>query len=208
MPRFTCADSGRVLEWQNIQFKVTAGIAASALKVTILDSNSEPIPGYTDLKTNAKGLLDLTGLTVAKTGTKPTIQTNAGNVDGALLDQLTAVVKFKADAPELCLTLTAAATCDGFTPAQGDTSVPNGLIQATSVTTPVNGEPFGDEKVATLTGTNTSTVCAASVVHLPYPKTDLAHTGFDFESWMANAAMFSIAGAILLAVARRRKVTQ
>ena len=86
--------------------------------------------------------------------------------------------------------------------------MPNGLIQATSVTTPVNGEPFGDEKVATLTGTNTSTVCAASVVHLSYPKTDLAHTGFDFESWMASAAMFSIAGAILLAVARRRKVTQ
>ena len=110
--------------WDNIQFKVPAGIAASALKVTILDSNSEPIPGYTGLKTNAKGLLDLIGLTVAKTGT------------------------------------------------------------------------------------NTSTVCAASVVHLPYPKTDLAHTGFDFESWMANAAMFSIAGAILLAAARRRKVTQ
>jgi len=208
VPRFTCADSGRVLEWDNIQFKVPTGIAASALKVTILDSNSEPIPGYVDLKTNSKGLLDLSGLTVAKTGTKPTIQTNAGNVDGALLDQLTAVVKFKADAPQLCLTLSAAPVCDGYTPAQGDTSVPNGLIQATSVTTPVSGEAFGDESVAKLAGNNTSAVCAASVVHLPYPKTDLAHTGFDFESWMANAAMFSIAGAVLLAVARRRKVTR
>jgi hypothetical protein len=68
-----------------------------------------------------------------------------------------------------------------LTPTPGDLSVPDGLIQAAAISTNSAGETTtaGDEN-ASLTGTNTETVCAASITKMLLPEVEqeaLADTG-------------------------------
>lgn len=213
-PRLACSESGRVLTWETIQFDIPDGIEASDLNVTILDSDGAPIPGWVDLSPNANGLLSMQSLTVETTGTKPTIQVNAGVVDEALLAQLTATVKFEAEDPELCFDLVAAPNCPEFVPGAGDLTVPDGLIQTAAITYSADGEALaaGDAEV-TLSGTNTDDVCAASIARLALPEinqeesggSDLADTGADSGLMlMAVFALFmSIGGGLLIRQAKR-----
>jgi hypothetical protein len=165
-----CNESGRVLTWDTITFNIPDGLTAAQLKVTILDSNGAPIEGWTDVSPNAKGVLDMNSLTVESTGTKPTIQVNAGIVEEALLSQLTANVKFEAEDPQLCFDLNVLPSCPDFTPTAGDLSVPDGLIQSAAISTSSAGKTVAaGEADITLTGTNTETVCAASLARMALP---------------------------------------
>ena len=206
VPRLPCEENGRIVRWDRIAFHVPSGIATSALRVTFKDTDGNSIAGWTDKTVTSTGVLDLTGLTVEQTGTRPTIKVEAGAVDGALLDDLTAEIKFAADAPELCLTLKAAANCPNITLPDGDLSVPNGLIQATSVTTPVSGSPYGNDTQITIPGTNTGNVCASSINLLSTPNSpddSLANTGSDSKSWIFAALSLVTLGAYLVTMARR-----
>lgn len=200
VPRMSCSDNGRVLAWDSISFVVPTGLNAADLKVTILDSNGNEITGYVDRTVDANGKLDLTGLTVNETGTQPTIKVTAGKVDSALLSQLTANVKFKADNPELCFQLVATQNCDS--PSGDVTAVGNGLIQSAVISTPVSGKPKGDEKVVTLTGTNAKTACAVNLQKqsIPGATTDgvggLPDTGATINPALALLAVLAlVAGA-------------
>ena len=202
-PRLACNEGGRILTWESIQFAAPEGIAATDLKVTILDSDGVPIPGWVDVSPNAKGLLAMNQLTVETTGTKPSIQVNAGAVDENLLSQLTAVVKFEAEDPQLCFDLVAAPACPEFTPPSGDLSVPNGLIQTAAISMSQDGEALaaGDTETV-LEGTNTGGVCEPTLTKLALPtiaSEDLADTGGDSGLMlMAVFALLMAAGGILL----------
>jgi len=182
-PRMACNESGRVLTWDKISFNLPDGLTADQLKVTVLNSDGAPISGWTDVKPNAQGVLDMKSLTVATTGTQPTIQVNAGVVAEALISQLSANVKFEAESPQLCFKLSAAPHCPDLTPAPGDLSVPDGLIQTAAISTNTAGETISASDVdASLTGANTDTVCAASIQKMLLPQTGLevlADTGAD-----------------------------
>lgn len=220
-PRMACNESGRVLTWDTITFNIPDGLTASQLKVTILDSNGAPIEGWTDVSPNAKGVLDMNSLTVESTGTKPTIQVNAGIVEEALLSQLTANVKFEAEDPQLCFDLNVLPSCPDFTPTAGDLSVPDGLIQSAAISTSSAGKTVAaGEADITLTGTNTETVCAASLARmalpdLEEPDTDttggttddkeLADTGADsgIAALAVLALMMLAAGSVLVTRTKR-----
>lgn len=206
VPRLSCEENGRVVRWDRISFNIPTGIAASDLRVTFKDTDGNPITGWTDKTVTAAGVLDLTGLTVEQTGTRPTIKVEAGAVDGALLDDLTADIKFKADAPELCLTLKAQANCPNVTLPQGDLSVPNGLIQASAVTTPVSGSPYGNDTQISIPGTNTGTVCASTINLLSTPNStdnSLANTGSDSSTWFFAAMSLLALGAYMVVISRK-----
>lgn len=213
-PRLACNESGRVLTWDTITFDAPEGINPTDLKVTMLNSDGVPIPGWIDVSPNSSGLLSMKSLTVATTGTKPTIQVNAGTVDKDLLAQLTAIVKFEAEDPQLCFDLVVAPTCPDFVPAAGDLSVPDGLIQAAAITTSPSGEALaaGDSETL-LTGTNAEGVCPATLTRLALPEInqpdpedpDLADTGAD--SGVILLAVFgmllAVGGTVLIRQARR-----
>jgi hypothetical protein len=183
VPRLACNESGRVLKWDTIAFDIPAGLTASQLKVTILDSDGTPIEGWKDVKPNANGLLDMKSLSIKTTGTKPTVQVNAGVVAESLLTKLTAVVKFLAEEPELCFELSVLPTCPDLTPAPGDLTVPDGLIQATAISKNASGKTISaGEANESLTGENTDAVCAASIQKMLLPSVEpdgLANTGGD-----------------------------
>lgn len=205
VPRMSCNEEGRVLQWDRISFTVPAGIPYTDIRVTVLDTAGEPITGWVDKTITSAGVLNMSGLTVEQTGTRPTIQVSAGAVSSTLLDDLTAVVKYHASQPELCLTLKAAQVCPNVTPAQNDTSVPNGLIQATSITTPVSGNEVGSQSRATITGTNTGDVCASSIALLPTSTgAALANTGGDYSGPLAGGLVALLLGSALITVANRK----
>jgi hypothetical protein len=109
-------------------------------------------------------------LSVAVSGTKPSLQVTAGEIDQALLARLTASVRFESGSPQLCFDLTASANCPDLTLQPGDLSVPDGLIQVSAVSTTSNGQAVAaGEAEVELTGTNTSTVCTASVARETLP---------------------------------------
>jgi hypothetical protein len=184
----------------------------------VLDTSGSPITGWTDLSITSGGVLDISSLSVSQSGTSPTIQVQAGSVDGALLDDITGVVKFESSAPELCLVLKAAQVCPSVTPDPTDTSVPNGLIQSIAVTTPAAGNSVGSEFNATIAGTNTGSVCAptialmsitrqsASVPTSAAPSLLLATTGANpivGAVIFGSAATLAISGSLLLWKRRR-----
>ena len=169
-PRLTCDDSNRLLNWGSIDFNIPEGISASQLKVTILDTNGNPITGWVDVTPNASGVINMQSLSVAVSGTKPSLQVTAGEIDQALLARLTASVRFESGSPQLCFDLTASANCPDLTLQPGDLSVPDGLIQVSAVSTTSNGQAVAaGEAEVELTGTNTSTVCTASVARETLP---------------------------------------
>lgn len=180
-PRMACNEEDRVISWDSIAFNIPEGLSASQLKVTILDSDGVPIEGWTDVVPNAQGVINMKTVSVDTTGTKPTIRVNAGNVAEALLAQVSADVKFKAEDPQLCFKLAVAPNCPDFTPANGDLSVPDGLIQSAAISTNSDGETISaGDREATLTGTSTDGVCPATIVKMMLPKVgpeDLAETG-------------------------------
>lgn len=218
-PRMSCDGVGRVLSWDNITFTIPGGISNSAIRVTVLDTAGSPISGWTDRTISASGVLDISSLSVAQSGTSPTIQVQAGNVDGAVLDDITGVVEFESSAPELCLVLKAAQVCPNITLAQNDTSVPNGLIQSIAITTPVSGTAVGSEFNTSIAGTNTGSLCTPSIALLSIPRqaiaapasvsaptATLATTGADLE-WLLFAALAAVAiGSAFLTASRRKRI--
>lgn len=205
-PRMSCDESGRVIQWDNVTFTVPSSIAKTDVRVTILDSNGSPVSGWTDRTIDSNGVLNMSTLTIAETGTRPTIQVSAGSVAGNLLDDITGVVRYKANEPELCVVLVAAATCPDLNLSQGDTSVPNGLIQGSAVTTPTSGSEIKSQTQAKINGSNTGAVCPASLVLL-VPET-LANTGGDNTGLLlGGTALIALGGALFLSQ-RRRNITE
>jgi hypothetical protein len=205
VPRMACDEAGRVLQWDKINFTIPSSIPTGDIRVTVLDTAGAPVTGWVDRTITSDGVLDMSSLSVSQTGTRPTIQVSAGTIDGTLLDDITAVVKFHATAPELCLTLKAAQVCPNVTPAQNDTSVPNGLIQATAVTTPVTGSAVGSQTRKTINGTNTGNLCASSIALLQTPNSgSLANTGGDVSGPLTGGVILLLLGS-LITIAHRKK---
>lgn len=209
-PRMACDETGRVIKWESIKFNAPSGVSPSSLSVTILDASGAPITGWTDVHPSSTGVLDMSSLTVTETGTKATIQVNAGiGITAEELATLTAIVKFQAEDPQLCFNLTAVTSCPEFTPAPGDTSVPDGLIQITSISTSTSGTPLATgEQEKTLAGTNVDTVCPPTLMKqsLPeLPTKDLADTGGDsYLGIMALLAALLVAGGTVVVIRSRR----
>lgn len=210
-PRMACDETGRLLTWGSMKFNSPSGISISQLKVSIFDTNGNPIEGWTDVTPNAQGVIDMRTLSVAVSGTKPSLQVSAGSVDKDLLAQLTATVSFEAAAPQLCFDLHVSAKCPDFTPAEGDLSVADGLIQVTAVSTNSAGKAVASgEASTTLAGTNTDQVCAASIkkITIPYvpkPDPEIADTGADSGviALAVLALMMLVAGSVLVTRANR-----
>jgi len=211
-PRLTCDDSNRLLNWGSIDFNVPEGISASQLKVTILDTNGNPISGWVDKTPNANGVIDMHSLSVAVSGTKPSLQVTAGEIDQDLLARLTASVRFESGSPQLCFDLTASANCPDLTLDQGDLSVPDGLIQVSAVSLTSGGQAVAASEASTsLTGTNTGSVCAAKVYKETLPdvpdpeKPLLPDTGGGTGIYaLALLALFMTASGTWLVVRARR----
>jgi len=152
VPRLSCAEAGRIRNWQNITFTPPGAIAMTALRVTVLDSSGVAIAGYTSLTPNSGGVIDLSALVVATSGTQPTFEVTALGASTANATAISAAVTYVSDAPQLCFTLTTIHTCPALAA---------GLSAGATVA--VSDVALGGSTVATGSGAPTTTPLSAAV---------------------------------------------
>ncbi|HEY0869383.1 MAG TPA: cell wall-binding repeat-containing protein [Acidothermaceae bacterium] len=152
VPRLSCTEAGRIRNWQNITFTPPGAIAVSALRVTVLDSSGVAIAGYTALTPNGSGVVDLSALAVATSGTQPTFEVTAIGASSPNASAISAAVTYTSDAPQLCFTLTTIHNCPTLAP---------GLSLAATVA--VSDVALGGSTVATASGVPTTTPLSAAI---------------------------------------------
>jgi len=152
VPRLSCAEAGRIRNWQNITFTPPGAIAMADLRVTVLDSSGVAIAGYTSLTPDSGGVIDLSALVVATSGTQPTFEVTAIGASTANATAISAAVKYTSDAPQLCFTLTTIHNCP--TLAAGVSA---------GATVAVSDVALVGSTVATASGVPTSTPLSATV---------------------------------------------
>jgi hypothetical protein len=170
-PRFGCVESKRVYTWVSAQFTGTTAVQIGDLKITMLDSNSTAIAGWIDRTVDGTGLLALTGLTTAQTGMRPTMQiTSADSNDTpSQLEEIFGAITFTAETPQLCFVLKAVTKCVGVTLAGNDHSVPDGIVEVTTSTTPLGLSAVTSRAQSVTPGTTTTGLCAASTPNYTPP---------------------------------------
>lgn len=176
-PRMACSEASRVSAWGVMAFN-SPGVSASVLRVTVKNSSGVSINNYTNLQlsnidaNDENGTLDLSGLSIATSGTKPTILVTATiNTPGTLLSLVTAKINYTSSDPQMCITLKAKIKCaTAYTSPTGPTSVGDGIVTtiATYATTRYVGSTsteyaaVSESSPQNITGTGTA-ICAASV---------------------------------------------
>jgi hypothetical protein len=210
-----CSENGRVTQWDTLTLDVPAGLTASTLSVTILDSTGVPVPGWVDIALDGSDSVDLSTLTVADTGTRPTFRVKGQLADAVLVGQIKLDISYKSANPQLCMTLSVVQVCPSVTPAPGDATVANGLLRSAMTSTPSGGGSAGSQvQEISLTGTNTSSTCVAvlgsSIQPLPPSETtlaSLANTAAGAREGMLTsviALLLISAGGFILHLTRRR----
>lgn len=122
-PRFSCYEEGRIRAWDKITIDATLtdGRTLGDLKVTI-KRGGLPIAGWTNRAVSGAGLLDLSTLNVATSGTKPTFEIKAAGLTDAEAGTIIGYVSYTSDAPQLCITLKPLTYCPtGVGQASGST---------------------------------------------------------------------------------------
>lgn len=124
VPRMSCAEPGRVREWRDLVLTLPNGVSASDLRLTIKDSGTIPqtISGWNRRQLSST-TIDLSSLTVAETGTRPTFLVTAVNRAPQQLTGILADLTYVSDAPQLCFHLAPLATCSLGQPTAGRTAV-------------------------------------------------------------------------------------
>ncbi len=204
-PRMSCVEEGRVSAWESIKVNAPAGVTVGDTRVSFFDSDGVAVDGYVDLTPDASGLIDLSGLTSDDTGTQPSIRIDAGDVSDALAQEITATVTFVAEDPQLCFALEADNYCETNVgnPVQG--SVPDGIIEGTSITRPNVGTDVGSKQTSELPGLNALETCPSSALEIDLPIAQLASTGIDAGNIAIAGFAVLAAGGAAFAVNRRRK---
>jgi hypothetical protein len=212
-PRMSCNEDGRVTAWESLKVTVPAGVVLADVRVSFYDSidpedendTSTAVDGWTNLTVDASGVLDLSGLTTAETGTQPSIRIEAGDISTELAQGISGTVTFVAEDPELCFALTAEDHCVTHigTPSLGD--IADGIVSGTSITRPTAGNDVGSAQTTTLPGQNADQMCAASALEIDLPISALASTGVDAGTIALGGFAVLAVGGAAIAVTRRRK---
>jgi len=109
VPRMGCTDVGRVVSWGSLTITPPGVEPIAQARVTVQDSGGHAIPGWTDLIPNSQGFIDLSTLTVAETGLRPTYEVyyqDASDPGGT-----TGTFTYSAVAPQMCVGVKTLATC-------------------------------------------------------------------------------------------------
>lgn len=189
VPRMSCDEPGRVREWRDLVIALPNGINANDLRLTIKNSAQTPqtIPGWSNVPLTST-TIDLSSISVATSGTRPTFLITGINKTAAEVAGLVADITYVSDPPQLCFELEPVAVCALGVPTSGRTAVEpftiDGDVTATganTLVTPVEVQvssasidttscPTGDIE-GTTTEQSTSVPMTGIVVRLVHPTT-------------------------------------
>ncbi|MFM8793354.1 MAG: fibronectin type III domain-containing protein [Acidimicrobiales bacterium] len=113
-PRYTCTSNDSVDEWKQLRLASVAGTGtAGSIALTVRDANGNAVAGWVDKPVSVGTPLNMTGLDVAQSTSRPTFNFRFSNVTGGNITSATIQLDYVGKGPELCIntTLTTASNC-------------------------------------------------------------------------------------------------
>ena len=130
-PRFTCTTPNSIDEWRVLELTSLAGSGTpSTIALTVRDALGATVTGWVNRPITVGTPLDMTGLDVTLSGSRPTFNFAFGGVTGGSITNATIALDYAGKGPELCIDATlhaGAAVCPVLTGLDGALidSVPN-----------------------------------------------------------------------------------
>jgi hypothetical protein len=109
VPRLACSGASLVSAWSSFTLTAPAPDSYSSARLTVRNTSGVAITGWTNIAINGQSAIDLSSLTVSTTGPAPSFEVSYSD----LTDSGTATASFRVlgQAPELCWSASARATC-------------------------------------------------------------------------------------------------
>ena len=157
-PRLSCNEPGRIVAWRAFVLADVAGGTYSAATLTVKNSTGSVIAGWSDIAI-VEGRVDLSGLSVADTGTNPKFVVSFTGEGADTITSAGAGTEYISGVPELCIQIVVLQDCPVITGhgASTDTSWARDPFTVSAAgNTTIAGEP------TTATGTVTVERTAAT----------------------------------------------
>lgn len=106
-PRFTCTTPNSIDEWQQLELtSVAGGGTAATINLTVRDALGATVTGWVNRPITVGTPLDMTGLDVTLSGSRPTFNFAFGGVTGGSITNATIALDYAGKGPELCIDAT------------------------------------------------------------------------------------------------------
>ncbi|MGA1361368.1 MAG: fibronectin type III domain-containing protein [Ilumatobacteraceae bacterium] len=122
-PRYTCTSNDSVDEWKQLRLASVAGTGtAGSIALTVRDANGNAVAGWVDKPVSVGTPLNMTGLDVAQSTSRPTFNFRFSNVTGGNITSATIQLDYVGKGPELCIstTLVTSSSCPVVTGLTGN----------------------------------------------------------------------------------------
>ena len=113
-PRYACSTNAGISEWTTLKLvSISGGGSAETVTLTVRDALGNAVPGWQDKLVQLGVPLDMTGLDVALSGSRPTFSFAFSGITGTI-STASIALDYKGAGPELCIktTLSAANASD------------------------------------------------------------------------------------------------
>lgn len=103
-PRFTCSTNDSIDEWRTLRLVSLGGTGTPAtVALTVRNAQGNAVPGWTAKPVTLGVPLDMTGLDVTSSGSRPTFSFAFGGVAGGNITTATIALNYTGKGPELCV---------------------------------------------------------------------------------------------------------
>ena len=104
-PRYSCSTANGITSWDTLRISaLVGGGTASSILLTVRDANGTPVTGWTNVPISLGVDLNMSGLDVALSGSRPTFSFAFIGVQGTI-SSATIALDYKGKGPELCSTV-------------------------------------------------------------------------------------------------------
>ncbi|NDH66219.1 MAG: hypothetical protein EBY26_07630, partial [Microbacteriaceae bacterium] len=101
-PRYACSSVNGITSWDTLRISsVVGGGSANSILLTVRDANGTPVSGWSNVPVSLGVDLNMSGLDVALSGSRPTFSFAFMGVTGTILSA-TVALDYKGKGPELC----------------------------------------------------------------------------------------------------------
>ena len=103
-PRFTCSTTDSIDEWKTLSLASFGGTGTPAsVALTVRNAVGDVVSGWSNRAVTIGQTLDMTGLDVTQSGSRPTFSFAFGGVTGGTISSATIDLNYSGKGPELCV---------------------------------------------------------------------------------------------------------
>ena len=101
-PRYACSTSNGITSWDTLRISnIVGGGTAGSISLTVRDADGNAVAGWSNVPVTLNSDLDMSGLDVALSGSRPTFSFKFSNVVGTI-SSATIALDYKGKGPEIC----------------------------------------------------------------------------------------------------------